>query len=119
MRSSSIWPPDGLETSLAGEDVLLESLGIAYHHIPVNWADPRIEELERFEALMGSLAGKRTLIHCRANYRVTAFYAMYATAKLDWDDARADALMDRIWRAREDYEMDANWKNFIAAARRR
>jgi hypothetical protein len=44
---------------------------------------------------------------------------MYATATLGWDDARADALMDRIWRAREDYEMDANWKNFIAAARRR
>jgi len=111
--------PDGLETLLAGEEGLLQSLGIEYHHIPVKWADPRIEELERFEALMGSLAGQPTLIHCQANYRVTAFYAMYATAKLGWDDERADSLIDCIWRARENYEMDATWKEFIAAARRR
>ena len=58
--------PDFLQRSLGaledfcrflGEDGLLESLGIEYHHIPVNWAGLRIEELERFEALMGALAG--------------------------------------------------------------
>jgi uncharacterized protein (TIGR01244 family) len=111
--------PDGLETSLPDEGKLLEALGIEYHHIPVAWAEPRLEQLEQFEALMDSVAGRPTLIHCQANYRVTAFFAMYATFKLGWEDERADALIDRIWAARADYQMDENWKNFIAAARQR
>jgi uncharacterized protein (TIGR01244 family) len=111
--------PDGLETSLPDEDKILESLGIEYHHIPVAWAEPRLEQLEQFEELMGSVAGRRTLVHCQANYRVTAFFAMYATSRLGWDDERADALMNRIWAARADYQMDENWKNFVAAARQR
>jgi hypothetical protein len=44
---------------------------------------------------------------------------MYATARLGWDDERADALINRIWGARQDYRMDQTWKDFIAAARRR
>jgi uncharacterized protein (TIGR01244 family) len=111
--------PDGLETSLPDEGKLLEALGIEYHHIPVVWADPRIEQLEQFEELMGSIAQRPTLIHCQANYRVTAFFAMYATSRLGWEDERADALINRIWAARADYQMDETWKNFIAAARQR
>jgi protein tyrosine phosphatase (PTP) superfamily phosphohydrolase (DUF442 family) len=111
--------PDGLESSLPGEDMLLESLGLEYHHIPVAWGEPRLDQLEKFEELMGAVAEKRTLVHCQANYRVTAFFAMYATSKLGWDDERADALINRIWAVRADYEMDENWKSFIAAARRR
>lgn len=111
--------PDGLETSLPGEDVLLDTLGIEYYHIPVAWADPQLAQLEQFEALMGSVAGRRTLVHCQANYRVTAFFAMYATAKLGWDDEQADTLIDRIWKSRADFQMDETWKSFIAAARSR
>ena len=111
--------PDGLETSLPGERELLRSLGIDYIHIPVAWSEPRIDKLQAFEAAMEANAGRRTLIHCQANYRVTAFFALYAMAKLGWTSAQADSLIDRIWGSRPDYQMDDTWKEFIAAARKR
>jgi uncharacterized protein (TIGR01244 family) len=111
--------PDGLETSLPEERELLAALGIDYHHMPVAWAEPRLDQLEQFEALMASVAGRRTLIHCQANYRVTAFFALYAQAQRGWSDAQANALIDRIWASRADYAMDDTWKNFVATARQR
>lgn len=111
--------PDGLETSLPGESALLRELDIEYHHLPVAWAEPRLDQLGQFETLMGAVAARRTLVHCQANYRVTAFFALYATAKLGWSDQQADALIDSIWTSRQGFEMDATWKCFIAAARQR
>jgi uncharacterized protein (TIGR01244 family) len=111
--------PDGLETSLAGQRELLASLDVDYHHLPVAWTEPRLDQLEQFEALMTAASGRKTLVHCQANFRVTAFFASYAMAKLGWDREKADALIDRIWGSRPGYEMDATWKTFIAEARHR
>jgi uncharacterized protein (TIGR01244 family) len=111
--------PDGLDTSLPDERGLLESLGIEYHHIPVPWNEPRLDQLERFGAVMDDTAGRRTLVHCQANYRVTAFYALYAQARQGWSEAEADSLIKRIWASRPGYAMDDTWKAFIAAARER
>ncbi len=110
--------PDGLETSLPAQAELLAELGFEYHHIPVAWNDPKLRQLEEFEAVMTAAEGRRTLIHCQANYRVTAFFALYA-AKLGWSEAQSDALIDRIWSSRPGFQMDETWKGFIAAARRR
>lgn len=110
--------PDGLESSLPGEDELLTSLGIEYHHIPVAWSAPHLDQLEQFEELMLETSGRMTLIHCQANYRVTAFFASYATAKLGWDHEQADALIERVWLTPR-IEAEATWKAFVAEARRR
>jgi uncharacterized protein (TIGR01244 family) len=111
--------PDGLETSLPQQGELLASLGVEYHHIPVAWNDPRLDQLDQFEHLMAACADRRTLIHCQANYRVTAFFASYATDKLAWAHEKADALIDRIWLSRPEYKMDEIWQTFIASARQR
>jgi protein tyrosine phosphatase (PTP) superfamily phosphohydrolase (DUF442 family) len=111
--------PDGLDTSLADECGLLGSLGFDYHHIPVPWSAPDLDHLDRFIAAMDAAAGRRTLVHCQANYRVTAFYALYASQRLGWSEEQADALIARIWKSRPDFEMDDVWKSFITAARSR
>jgi uncharacterized protein (TIGR01244 family) len=111
--------PDGLDTSLPGEAELVRALGMEYHHIPVQWTDPRRDQLDRFEALMDRLGGRRVLIHCQGNYRVTAFYALYAGAKLGWSQDRADALIDRIWTSHPGVEMDETWRAFIVEGRHR
>ena len=111
--------PDGLDTSLEGEKELLHDLGIEYFHIPVPWNDPKISQLEQFEEVMQSVEGRRTLVHCQANFRVTAFYTIYAVSRLGWSEERADALIDQIWTSRPEFQMDDTWKDFIAAARRR
>ena len=111
--------PDGLDTSLAGEDALLGSLGIDYRHLPIAWAAPGLDQLDAFITLMEAARGRATLVHCQANYRVTAFYGLYAQARLGWTEAQADALIDRIWSANPGYRMDDTWKAFIAQARER
>ena len=65
--------------ALADEAGLVRSLGMAYHHIPVVWSNPTKEDFAAFEEAMSQAAGSKTLIHCAANFRVTAFYSLYAS----------------------------------------
>jgi protein tyrosine phosphatase (PTP) superfamily phosphohydrolase (DUF442 family) len=111
--------PDGLQTSLPEEKAMLHELGLEYYHIPVPWDNPTLVQLAHFEQVMESVEGRRTLVHCQANYRVTAFYAAYAMHKLGWSQDKADAFIDRIWASRPDFEMDDTWKRFLADARQR
>ncbi|MBV9842816.1 MAG: protein tyrosine phosphatase family protein [Sphingomonadaceae bacterium] len=105
--------PDGLETSLAEEANLVAALGMRYHHIPVMWSNPRPEDLDAFMRTMDALTGRRVLIHCQANFRVTAFYGIYAVRRLGWAEQQASDLIDSVW-ARQPGAMDETWRAFIA-----
>ncbi len=83
--------------SLDDEGGLAQSLGMEYHHIPVAWDHPTEADFAAFVQVMEQSAGKRMLIHCAANYRVTAFYSLYALQKLGWSEAQADELRAAIW----------------------
>jgi protein tyrosine phosphatase (PTP) superfamily phosphohydrolase (DUF442 family) len=107
--------PDGLETSLPNEEALLKSINIEYHHIPVDWKNPSLDDLDKFIAVMENSSGRK-LIHCQANFRVTAFYSLYAMDKLGWSAQQAQTLMDRVWTTRPGFEMDNAWKKFIDEA---
>jgi uncharacterized protein (TIGR01244 family) len=95
--------------SLEDEAGLVRSLGMTYHHIPVDWGRPTLQDFEAFENLMGQLAGVKTLVHCAANFRVTAFYALYALKHLGWSESQAEAFRMSIWQG-SDYPV---WENFI------
>ncbi len=84
--------------SLEDEAGLVQSLGLEYHHIPVDWERPALADYDAFAGVMQQIADKRTLIHCAANYRVTAFCSLYALQHMGWTEARADALRAAIWR---------------------
>lgn len=96
--------------SLPDEAGLVHSLGMTYYHIPVVWDDPQESDFAAFEELMGQIAGRKTFLHCAANYRVTAFYALYAVKHLGWREAEADAFMASVWSG-SDYPV---WQRFIA-----
>jgi protein tyrosine phosphatase (PTP) superfamily phosphohydrolase (DUF442 family) len=83
--------------SLADEEGLVRSLDIIYHHIPVDWDAPQENDYYEFERLMVQLPEGKTLIHCAANYRVTAFYGLYAQKHLGWSAAQADEFRAQIW----------------------
>ena len=85
------------DTALEDEAGLVHDLGMAYVHIPVVWDNPTTEYFEEFLRVMEQTAGKTVLIHCVANYRVTAFYSLYAMKTLGWSATEADALMAQIW----------------------
>jgi uncharacterized protein (TIGR01244 family) len=95
-------PPD--EAGLARE------LGLNYVYIPVAWNHPTDADFAAFERAMDETTGGKTLIHCAANFRVTAFYSLYAQKHLGWSAAEADAFRAQIW-AGSDYPV---WEAFIA-----
>ena len=83
--------------SLEDEGKSSDLLGMTYHHIPVIWEEPTAEDFAKFEAVMlGEPAGK-ILVHCYANYRVTAFYGLFAMKHLGWSEQQLDGLRAQIW----------------------
>ena len=97
--------------SLPDEGGLAQTLGLAYHHIPVEWRHPKPADYDAFAAIMAQLAGKRVLIHCAANYRATAFYSLYALQALGWTEEQAAGFRANIWLPGQ-YPY---WDDFIAA----
>lgn len=95
--------------SLKDEVGLVHSLGMTYYHIPVEWENPQESDFEAFEILMTQLPKGKTLIHCAANFRVTAFYSLHAMKHLGWSEAQADEFRATIW-AGHDYPL---WNDFI------
>lgn len=99
--------------SLDDEDGLVRSLGMNYYHIPVEWGNPTDTDFEAFETTFRRLSSEKVLIHCAANFRVTAFYSLYAQKHLGWSEAQADAFRATIW-AGSDYPV---WEDFMARKR--
>lgn len=95
--------------SLPDEAGLVQALGLHYHHLPVVWDNPQPADFDAFAETMSALAGQPVFIHCAANFRVTAFYGLYAMRSLGWTEAQADALQARVW-GRSDYPV---WEAFI------
>ena len=95
--------------SLDDEAGLVRSLGMLYHHIPIDWDNPTASDFSTFEAVMQSLPTGKTFIHCAANFRVTAFYSLYAQKHLGWSKAQADEFRSSIWQG-SDYPI---WEAFI------
>jgi uncharacterized protein (TIGR01244 family) len=95
--------------SLNDEPGLVQSLGMQYHHIPVDWDNPTANDFGTFEAVMQAQPAGKTFIHCAANFRVTAFYSLYAQKHLGWSKDQADAFRASIWQG-SDYPV---WEAFI------
>jgi protein tyrosine phosphatase (PTP) superfamily phosphohydrolase (DUF442 family) len=99
----------GQDYSLKDEAGLVRSLGMDYYHIPVEWDNPKIENFIEFEKLLNSLSSRNILIHCAANFRASAFYALYALRNMDWSEAQAREFMLPVWQG-SNYPV---WEKFI------
>lgn len=95
--------------SLIDEAGLVHSLGMSYYPIPVEWQRPVLSDFAAFEQVMGQVGASKTLIHCAANFRVTAFYGLYAMKALGWTEAQAEQFRASIWEGSE-YPV---WEEFI------
>jgi len=95
--------------SLDAEAELARALGMAYHHIPVAWENPQESDFAAFEAVLQASPADKILIHCAANFRVTAFYSLYALKHLGWTEAQAAEFRASIWGG-SDYPI---WEKFI------
>ena len=95
--------------SLPDETSHVESLGMEYIHIPVQFDAPRKSDLVAFFEAMESNNGKKIHIHCAANMRVSAFLGLYFLIRERKTKEEAFEPMRSIW------EPDAVWSSFIAS----
>ena len=86
------------EKALADEAGSVAALGMAYVHIPVEFAAPTEADLEAFCAVMEASVGRTIHVHCIANYRVSAFLYRYRIDRLGWSAADARPDLDAVWR---------------------
>jgi protein tyrosine phosphatase (PTP) superfamily phosphohydrolase (DUF442 family) len=101
--------PNEVSNALPGETELVTSLGMQYINIPVIWNTPTKDGLDRFMDVMDQNGDKRILVHCQANFRATAFVALYRILRQGWNADTAMEGMHKIWDT-EDYPI---WKMFI------
>jgi len=99
--------------TLEDEAGLVRSLNMNYYHIPVEWGNPKDSDFAAFEGVMAQIPAGKTLIHCAANFRVTAFYSLYAQKHLGWSADQAEVFRGAIWRS-NDYPI---WEQFIERIR--
>ncbi len=93
--------------ALADEAASVKSLGLAYHHIPVQFDNPQLDELTTFIADMQQHDGKKILVHCAANYRASAFTGLYLFAEGKLNEEQMQEFIEGVW------QPDAVWQQFI------
>jgi protein tyrosine phosphatase (PTP) superfamily phosphohydrolase (DUF442 family) len=93
--------------ALKDEAASVKKLGIEYHHIPVIFDEPKMDELESFIELMDKHANEKTFVHCAANYRASVFTGLYLFASNQMDEEQVQDFVDEIWRP------DAVWQDFL------
>lgn len=87
--------------SLADERGTVEALGMTYRHIPVPFDRPAESDLLAFFEAMDEFKAEKVLVHCAANYRVTAFLGLYRRLRQDWPADRSFELMGTVWTPNE------------------
>lgn len=102
--------PMDSQYALPAERELIAQQGLIYQYIPVDFDAPHKNDYREFERAMKALHGKKILVHCAANYRVSAFYAIYACRHLGWSGAAAQEHIASLWNPAE-YDP---WGDFIA-----
>ena len=87
--------------SVKGEDRIVKDLSMEYVQIPVEWTEPTKNDFYLFTGAMQRHPEKRTLLHCQANYRASAFALLYRVLHEDVPLSDAKADMNSIWTPNE------------------
>jgi protein tyrosine phosphatase (PTP) superfamily phosphohydrolase (DUF442 family) len=85
------------ERSLPAEDRIVKSLGMSYLQIPVDWRAPQSSEYYLFASAMQIEPERKTLLHCQANLRASAFAFLYRVLELDVPLKEAKQDMNQVW----------------------
>ena len=93
--------------ALADEASSVKNLGLTYHHIPVIFDNPQIDELTSFIGLMNNHTNEKTLVHCAANYRASVFAGLYLFATDQLDEQEMQGLIEEVW------QPDGIWQQFL------
>jgi uncharacterized protein (TIGR01244 family) len=107
--------PDTNERAVSDEALIVRDQGLDYVYIPVDFERPTRADLEAFTHAMTGRADQKVHVHCAANYRVSAFYSLYALRNGLCTEDEADELVQDVWNPAE----HPAWLAFIADERAR
>jgi protein tyrosine phosphatase (PTP) superfamily phosphohydrolase (DUF442 family) len=93
--------------ALPDERATVTALGMEYVHLPVNFEAPTVANFTDFTAALEARRDRKLLVHCAANWRVSAFVALYRIKTLGWPAEAALTDLRQVW------EPDAVWTRFI------
>ena len=85
----------------------VESLGLSYEQIPVDWSEPTLQNFEDFVRLMKSYNGEKIYVHCEANYRASTFVYLYRVTQLGISQELAKKDLSKIW------QPSKTWQGYI------
>ena len=94
------------------EGFFVAQSGLTYVHIPVEWEQPRLSDVEMFFDVMQANEGRKVYVHCFANMRASAFVYMYRTLVEGVSEAEARGTMNEVWDPNE----LAQWGGLIERA---
>ena len=89
--------PDSYEHAVPEEERIVRNQGIEYVYVPVDFDAPASADLDAFADAMDARASQKIHVHCAANYRVSAFYGLYAQGRGLWTEGEADEFIRSIW----------------------
>jgi uncharacterized protein (TIGR01244 family) len=107
--------PDSHQHAVSDEARIVRHQGLDYVYIPVDFEAPTHADLEAFAAAMDARVGKKVHAHCAANYRVSAFYGLYALQRGLCTENEADELIQDVWNPAD----HPAWLTFITDERAR
>ena len=102
--------PDTSEHAVRGERDIVESQSIEYVYIPVDFKKPSQSDFALFSSTMDRVDGRKIHIHCAANFRVSAFYALYQVSRGHWKMERAFEFIHGVWQPAD----HPGWSEFIS-----
>ena len=93
--------------ALADEAASVQNLGLTYHHIPIAFDNPQIDELTSFIGVMNEHTNEKMLVHCAANYRASVFTGLYLFAANKLNEEDVQKFIEEVW------QPDAIWQQFL------
>lgn len=89
--------PPTAQGAVAEERELLESSGVEYVNIPVDFRNPTYEDFERFSAALSRARVGQVLVHCQVNARASTFTFLYRVVHEGVAPAAAFELVKQAW----------------------
>ena len=95
--------PDAIENEA---DIVYKN-SMDYIHIPVDFEKPSDDELESFFNIILQKPGKKILVHCAYNWRVSCFVYLYRVLKKNVLEEVAKKDMLNVWKP------NGIWQSFV------
>jgi protein tyrosine phosphatase (PTP) superfamily phosphohydrolase (DUF442 family) len=83
--------------AIENEAEIVTNLGMEYVHIPVQWENPDLADLQYFFEVMAAHSDEKVFVHCALNMRVSAFTYLYRILRQGIDPQVAQQDLAKIW----------------------